>query len=60
MPPDPRADANTGILGLDLGAYYFAKQSTTVLMLDDLTTETLDKTVHSVAHGVLRLDELSP
>jgi circadian clock protein KaiC len=29
-------------------------------MLDDLTSDTLDKTVHSVAHGVLRLEELSP
>jgi circadian clock protein KaiC len=29
-------------------------------MLDDLTTDTNDKTVHSVAHGVLRLEELAP
>jgi circadian clock protein KaiC len=29
-------------------------------MLDDLTSDTLDKTVHSVAHGVIRLEELSP
>jgi circadian clock protein KaiC len=29
-------------------------------MLDDLTTDTLDKTVHSVAHGVIRLEELAP
>src|SRR6267154_6257580 len=34
--------------------HYFAKFGTTVLMLDDLTTELADKTVHSVAHGVLR------
>lgn len=40
--------------------HYFARQDTTVLMLDDLTTETLDKTVHSVAHGVIRLEELAP
>jgi circadian clock protein KaiC len=40
--------------------HYFARQQTTVLMLDDLTTETLDKTVHSVAHGVIRLEELAP
>jgi circadian clock protein KaiC len=40
--------------------HYFSKQSTTVLMLDDLTTEVNDKTVHSVAHGVIRLEELSP
>jgi circadian clock protein KaiC len=31
-----------------------------VLLLDDLTTEATDKTVHSVAHGVFRLEELSP
>jgi circadian clock protein KaiC len=29
-------------------------------MLDDLTTEALDKTVHSVAHGVIRLEEAAP
>lgn len=40
--------------------HYFARQDTTVLMLDDLTTEALDKTVHSVAHGVFRLEELAP
>lgn len=40
--------------------HYFAKQGATVLMLDDLTSEADDKTVHSVAHGVIRLEELSP
>ena len=40
--------------------HYFSKQNATVLMLDDLTTEINDKTVHSVAHGVIRLEELSP
>ncbi len=40
--------------------HYFARRNSTVLMLDDLTTEALDKTVHSVAHGVLRLEELAP
>ena len=40
--------------------HYFAKQQATVLLLDDLTTDTLDKTVHSVAHGVVRLEELAP
>jgi circadian clock protein KaiC len=29
-------------------------------MLDDLTTEAQDRTVHSVAHGVVRLEELAP
>lgn len=40
--------------------HYFAKHNSTVLLLDDLTTESLDKTVHSVAHGVIRLEELAP
>lgn len=40
--------------------HYFAKHHTTVLMLDDLTADALDKTVHSIAHGVVRLEELSP
>lgn len=40
--------------------HYFAKHQATVLLLDDLTTETTDKTVHSVAHGVIRLEEMSP
>jgi circadian clock protein KaiC len=38
--------------------HYFARQKTTVLMLDDLTSEIDDKTVHSVAHGVISLQEL--
>jgi circadian clock protein KaiC len=40
--------------------HYFAKFGTTVLLLDDLTAEVADKTVHSVAHGVVRLEELAP
>lgn len=40
--------------------HYFAKQNATVLMLDDLTSEEHDKTVHSVAHGVIRLDQTAP
>lgn len=40
--------------------HYFARQGATVLMLDDLTTDTNDKTVHSLAHGVIRLEELTP
>lgn len=40
--------------------HFFAKRHVTVLLLDDLTTEINDKTVHSVAHGVLRLEELAP
>lgn len=40
--------------------HYFARQNATVMMLDDLTSDINDKTVHSVAHGVVRLDELAP
>lgn len=40
--------------------HYFVRYSTTVLLLDDLTAESQDKTVHSVAHGVIRLEELTP
>ena len=40
--------------------HYFAKYGTTVLLLDDLTSEAADKTVHSIAHGVIRLEELAP
>jgi len=40
--------------------HYFARQGATVLLLDDLTAEVADKTVHSVAHGVIRLQELTP
>ncbi|MBP8246410.1 MAG: AAA family ATPase [Phenylobacterium sp.] len=40
--------------------HYFAKHGATVLMLDDMTTDANDKTVHSVAHAVVRLEELAP
>ena len=40
--------------------HYFSQSRATVLMLDDLTTEALDKTVHSIAHGVIRLEEVAP
>jgi circadian clock protein KaiC len=40
--------------------HYFARQGATVLLLDDLTTDTNDKTVHSLAHGVIRLEGLMP
>jgi circadian clock protein KaiC len=40
--------------------HYFARTGATVVMLDDLTSDTHDKTVHSVAHGVIRLEELAP
>src|SRR6476659_4274145 len=40
--------------------HYFAQRNATVLLLDDMTAEVDDKTVHSVAHGVVRLEELIP
>lgn len=40
--------------------HYFSRHDATVLMLDDLTADALDKTVHSIAHAVVRLEELSP
>jgi circadian clock protein KaiC len=40
--------------------HFFAQRAATVLMLDDLTTDVLDKSVHSIAHGVIHLDELAP
>jgi len=40
--------------------HYFARHDATVLLLDDMTTGVGDKTVHSIANGVLRLEELAP
>ena len=40
--------------------HYFAQRDTTVLLLDDLTAGVDDNTVHSVAHGVVRMEELTP
>jgi circadian clock protein KaiC len=40
--------------------HYFAGRDATVLLLDDLTSEAADKTVHSIAHGVIKLEEMSP
>ncbi|WP_395456450.1 ATPase domain-containing protein [Azospirillum melinis] len=40
--------------------HYFSRHGATVLLLDDLTTDTMDKTVHSIAHGVIRLEMVSP
>jgi circadian clock protein KaiC len=37
--------------------HYFARKAITVLLLDDLTGEAFDKTVHSIAHGVIRLEQ---
>jgi len=40
--------------------HYFVRRDATVLLLDDLTAESHDKTVHSVVHGVIQLEELAP
>jgi circadian clock protein KaiC len=40
--------------------HYFARHSSTVILLDDLTTETTDRAVHSIAHSVIHLDQLAP
>jgi circadian clock protein KaiC len=40
--------------------HYFSRHGATVLLLDDMTSETVDKTVHSVVHGVIHLEELAP
>jgi circadian clock protein KaiC len=39
---------------------YFAGQRTTVLLLDDRTSEVGDQQLQSVAHGVLSMDQLAP
>jgi circadian clock protein KaiC len=40
--------------------HYFARHGATVLLLDDCTAEVSDKTVHSIVHGVVHLEELAP
>ena len=40
--------------------HYFAQHNSTVIMLDDLTTESTDRAVHSIAHSVIHLDQLTP
>lgn len=40
--------------------HFFSQRAITVMLLDDMTAEMDDKTVHSIAHGVVRLEELSP
>src|ERR1700712_2170835 len=40
--------------------HYFAQFGSTVVLLDDLTADVADKTVHSVAHGVVCLEQLAP
>jgi circadian clock protein KaiC len=40
--------------------HYFARHHSTVIMLDDLTTDSTDRAVHSIAHSVVHLDQLAP
>jgi circadian clock protein KaiC len=40
--------------------HYLSRHSATVLLLDDRTSEASDKTAHSIVHGVVQLEELSP
>jgi circadian clock protein KaiC len=39
---------------------FFAERQITVLLLDDLTSEAIDRQLESIAHGVLLLEHLSP
>jgi circadian clock protein KaiC len=39
--------------------HFFARQRCTVLFLDDLTQETDDLNLHSLVHGVVRLEQLA-
>ncbi|MBV9829845.1 MAG: AAA family ATPase [Alphaproteobacteria bacterium] len=40
--------------------HYFAQQGSTVILLDDLTTDATDSAMHSIAHSVIHLDQLAP
>src|SRR5579872_3725669 len=40
--------------------HYFARYNSTVVLLDDMTTENIDRAVHSTAHSVIHLDQLAP
>ena len=39
---------------------YFARRDMTVVVLDDMTTDSGDRTLHSIAHGVIALHEMAP
>ena len=40
--------------------HFLARKRATVLFLDDMTADTKDRTIHSIAHGVIQLQELAP
>lgn len=39
---------------------YLSRNAATVLMLDTYSSDVSDNTVHSIAHGVIKLEELAP
>ena len=40
--------------------HFFSSRDSTVIMLDDMTADGKDRTIHSIVHGVVHLDELAP
>ncbi len=40
--------------------HYFSRHGATVLMLDDMTSDPDDKSAHSIAHGVIQLEQIAP
>ncbi len=40
--------------------HYLGRRDVTVLLLDDMTAERSDETVHSLVHGVVKMEELAP
>ena len=40
--------------------HYFSRNNSTVVLLDDLTAETVDNAVHSIAHSVIHLEQMAP
>ena len=40
--------------------HFFSRSGATVLVLDDLSGDQVDRSMHSIAHGVIRLEELTP
>ncbi len=40
--------------------HFLAGRDATVLLLDDLTAEANDKTVHSIVHGVIQMEQRAP
>jgi circadian clock protein KaiC len=40
--------------------HYFAQNQSTVILLDDMTAESVDRAVHSIAHSVIHLDQNAP